>query len=80
MVDDLADVHGDVVPDHLLGHPGPDGVGARDLPPGVVDVGVGGERGDDGVDVEGVDGGDVLGDDAGQLGGAAWEGLLSRVV
>ena len=68
MVDDLADLHRDVVADELLGHERPDGVGAPDLAAVVVDVGVGGEGGDDPLGVEGVHGGDVLGDDGGQFG------------
>jgi hypothetical protein len=69
VIDDLAHLHGDMVADHLLGHPGPNGIDAIDLPAGVVDVRIGSERGDDTSDVEGVHSGDVLDDDAGQLGG-----------
>src|SRR5580693_4276096 len=75
VVDDLADLHGDVVADELPGHEGPDGVGAPDLAAVVVDVGAGGEGGDDPLGIEGVDRGDVLGDDAIQL-GAHWLLLL----
>src|SRR5215468_508816 len=68
VVDDLADVHRDVVADELLGHEGTDRTGAPDLAAVVVDVGAGCEGGDDPVGVEGVHGRDVLSDDGGQLG------------
>ena len=41
VVDDLEHLHRDLVADHLLFDPAPDGVDAGDLPAGVVDVGVG---------------------------------------
>src|SRR5579864_852725 len=61
VVEDFTYVHRDVVSYELLGHEGPDGVRAPDLPAVVVDVGVGSERGDDPVEVEAVDGCDVIG-------------------
>src|SRR5580658_1898200 len=76
VVEDLAHLHRDVVSDELSGHEGPDGNGAPDLTPVVVDVGVGGEGGDDPVQVEGVDCGYVLGDDAAHFGGDGHDWLL----
>jgi hypothetical protein len=74
-----------VVADHLLLDPAADRVDADDLPAGIVDVGVGGERGEDRVGVEGVNGGDVVGDDAGELRGGhvrylpwSWGGVALR--
>src|SRR6185437_12900080 len=69
VVQDLADVDADLVAHHLFSHPAADGGGPGELTPGVVHVGVRGERGHDRVGVQCVDGGDVLGDDASQLGG-----------
>ena len=48
---------------------GPDRIDTPDLPTVVVDVGVGGERGNDPVEVEGVDRRDVLGDHTSKFGG-----------
>src|ERR1700746_2692107 len=68
VLDDLGDVDGDVVAGHLLRYPSANGLGAPELAPGVVDQGVTGEGGHDGVGVAGVDGGDVLGDDGREAG------------
>src|SRR6202035_4587549 len=69
VVEDFADLHRDVVPDHLFGHEGTDRIGAPHFPTDVVDVGVGGEGGDDPVEVEGVDGRDELGHHTSEFGG-----------
>src|SRR5947209_5021224 len=69
VVDDLGDVHGDVVTDDLLGDEAPDRVDSADLAVSVVDVGVLGEGGHDRVGVERIDGRDVISDHAGEWGG-----------
>jgi hypothetical protein len=67
MVDDLADLDADLVPDQLLGHPPPDRVGTDELAVVVVDIGVLGEGRHDRVGVTRVDRGDVISDHAAQL-------------
>src|SRR4029077_7525384 len=63
----LPDFHGDVVAFDLLGYPPPYGVATLNLAPVVVYVSVGGEEGDDGVSVMGIDCFHVFGCDAGQF-------------
>src|SRR6185437_737397 len=62
MVEDVGHRDGHPVADEFPGHPAADGLGSPEFPPvHVVEQGVVGEGGHDGVLVERVDGGDVLG-------------------
>ena len=69
VVQDFPYIHGHVVAHELLGQKDPDGLGAPYFASVVVDVGVGGEGGNDPVEVEGIDGVDVFCDNAGLLNG-----------
>src|SRR5579859_7653888 len=60
VVEDLGHLDGHPVTDQFPGHPAADGLAAPELPVHVVDQGVAGKGGHDGVLVERVDGGDVL--------------------
>jgi hypothetical protein len=74
VVQDLRHRDGDSVAGYLPGHPSADGLAAPEFPVHVVDQGVVGEGGHDGVLVEGVDGGDELGQDGGEGGGVGHAG------
>src|SRR5258708_24023019 len=71
VVENLGHLDGHPVADQFPGHPAADGLAAPEFPVHVVDQGVVGEGGHDGVLVERVNGGDVPGPDGGQGGGVA---------
>src|SRR5579859_487275 len=78
VVEDLGHLDGHPVADKSPGRPAADGLDSPELAVRVVDHGVAGEGGRDGVLVERVDGGDVLGKDGGQGGGVGHAGSLVR--
>src|SRR6202035_3339872 len=67
VVQDLGHLDGHPVADQFPGHPAADGLAAPELPVHVVDQGVAGKGGHDGVLVERVDGGDVPGQDGARV-------------
>src|SRR5690348_13607709 len=78
VIEDLGHRDGHPVADYFPGHPAADGLDPPEFPVRVVDQGVVGESGHDGVLVEGVDGGDVPGQDGGEGGGVGHVGSLVR--
>src|SRR5690349_16134898 len=78
VVEDLGHRDGHPVADQFPGRPAADGLDPPEFPVRVVDQGVVGEGGHDGVLVERVDGGDVLGQNRGEGGGVGHVGSLAR--